>query len=668
MPGVRPDGESQAVCREMTDCLTHRGPDDGGIWADPKGDLLLGHRRLAIIDLSPEGRQPMTSRSGRFVIAYNGEIYNFAELRRRLEGGGVRFHGHSDTEVLLEAAEAWGIDEALRACVGMFVFALWDRSERRLYLGRDRLGIKPLFIGTARGRNGSRGPHGAGGGPAGGSGPHPPLIFSSELKSFLVHPGFRREIREDVLPLYLRYNYIPSPHSVYRDAKKVLPGTYLTVDAERWNGDLDSLQEVRYWSARKTALAGLEAPLDLPDEEAVDLLEEVLATAVRDRLVSDVPLGAFLSGGVDSSTVVSLMQEASPDPVKTFSIGFAEEQFDEARYASEVARHLGTDHTELLLSPKEAMDVIPLLPDMYDEPYSDYSNIPTYLVSKLARGQVTVSLSGDGGDELFGGYNRHIWLAGLWRKMGRVPRLARKAASSGLLALSPQAWDRLYGAFGFLLPRRLSLVDPGYKIHKLAGVMGAGDPLELYHGVVSEWKRPLDALRSGKALAPPVLDDPAWRQMRGVTEAIMYLDLVTYLPDDILTKVDRASMAVSLESRVPILDHRVAELAWKLPLHQKVRGGEGKWALRQLLYRRVPRELIERPKMGFTVPVGLWLRGPLRDWAEELLDPAQLADGGFFRPKVIRGLWQEHLSGRRNRDSLLWPVLMFQAWRKDGPG
>jgi len=637
----------------MTDALTHRGPDDRGIWTDPEAGIYLGQRRLSIIDLSAAGHQPMESSSGRYLLVYNGEIYNFAEIRRELETNKVPFRGHSDTEVLLEAIEVWGLEESLDRCVGMFVFALWDRQERELILVRDRLGIKPLYYGVHRGG----------------------LLFGSELKTLTAASFFQREMDHAVLPLYLRYNYIPEPYTVWRNTYKLEPGTYLKIRAAVWDGDFPleedgtwkntaGVERKTYWSARDVALRGSAEPLEVSGREAVDLLEKQLRTAVGDRMVADVPLGAFLSGGVDSSTVVALMQEQSDRPVKTFSIGFSEEQFNEAHYAAEVARHLGTEHTELYVNPEETRSVIPLLPRMYDEPYSDYSNIPTYLVSKLARQEVTVSLSGDGGDELFGGYNRHILINRLWRWIRMVPSPIRRAAAAGALALSPGTWDLIAGTVASFLPRRHRLVDPGYKLHKLAEVAGSRNPVELYHGLVSEWKKPQKALVSGREATAPLLNDPVWRSMEDLTRAIMYLDLVTYLPGDILTKLDRASMAVSLESRVPILDHRVVELAWQLPMEYKIGDGAGKWALRQVLYRRVPQELIERPKQGFSVPVGVWLRGPLREWAEELLDRQKIAEGGILKPGVVRSLWKEHLSGKRNHDGKLWPILMFEAWRR----
>jgi asparagine synthase (glutamine-hydrolysing) len=631
----------------MTAALNHRGPDDRGYWQDEHAGLYFGHQRLAIIDLSVEGQQPMLSPTGRYVLAYNGEIYNFPELRRDLEEAGVVFRGHSDTEVLLAAIEAWGLEASIARCVGMFAFSLWDRQERVLSLVRDRLGIKPLYYGL----------HDGG------------LLFGSELKALTAASFFHKEIDHSVVPLYLRYNYIPEPYTIWKNTYKLEPGSILQIDADKWRSTgiepgVDGVKKVVYWSAREKVVAGVRNPLRSSTEAVVELLEGQLLEAVRDRMIADVPLGAFLSGGVDSSAVVALMQELSNSAVKTFSIGFAEEQFNEAHYAAAVAQHLGTDHTELYVTPSDTMDVIPLLPRMYDEPYSDYSNIPTYLVSKLARQKVTVSLSGDGGDELFGGYNRHMLIDGLWNRLSRMPAILRKFGASTIHSISPQSWDRLAGMLGMVLPPGKRLVDPGYKLHKLAEVLAARDPKELYHGLISEWNNPAQVLMSRDSAAAPVLNDPIWNSMDDLANIIMYLDLATYLPGDILTKVDRASMAVSLESRVPILDHRVVELAWRLPQELKIKDGEGKWILRQILYKRVPKQLIERPKQGFTVPVGEWLRAPLREWAEELLDSRALEQSGIFNAKAIGKIWQQHLRGSRNHDSKLWPVLMFEAWRR----
>jgi asparagine synthase (glutamine-hydrolysing) len=686
--------EDERLLGEMTGRLSHRGPDGSGFWKDLPAGVVLGHRRLSIIDLSEAGAQPMESPSGRWIIAFNGEVYNFGELRMELERAGVRFRGHSDTEVMLAAIEQWGLEPAIRRFVGMFAFALWDRQERRLFLVRDRLGVKPLFYCFLRGGG---------------------IAFASELKALEVHPGCNRRIRRDVLPSYLRYSYIPDPLTIRQDVFRLMPGSIVSIDSSEprletgWSSDggggLSGPLEGRvYWDPREVALRGIASPAAASDDAALEGLEEVLGKAVADRLVADVPLGAFLSGGVDSSAVVALMREHASGTVKSFSIGFSEAQFNEAHHAREVARHLETDHTELIVTPAEAMEVIPGLAGMYDEPYADYSNIPTFLVSRLARQSVTVSLSGDGGDELFGGYNRHILLPRLWKQLSRYPLPLRRFAAALLLVPSPGVWDALGGVLGARGSGRTGSAgrtggsggkgagrsrtgkgarglpgDLGYKLHKLAEALPAGTAAQLYHALVSQWKDPMALLAapagvpSGKGgdvsaaagfpgALPGMAEDPAWEQFPSLSEASMFLDQTRYLPDDILTKMDRASMAVSLEARVPILDHRVVEYAWSLPLEVKIRDGVGKMPLRNLLYKRVPRELIERPKQGFTVPVGLWLRGPLKEWAEDLLEPSRLAREGFFSASMVERIWKEHQSGRRNHDSRLWPLLMFQAW------
>ena len=627
------DVPHEARVRRMADALRQRGPDADGAWVDRDAGVALGHRRLSIIDLSAEGAQPMTSPSGRYVISFNGEVYSFRALRVELEAEGYRFRGGSDTEVVLAAIEAWGLERALERFTGMFAFGLWDRRERRLHLVRDRLGIKPLVYA----RFGST------------------VVFGSELKALEAHPAFAAEVDRGALASLLRVSCIPAPRTIWRDVFKLPPGAMLTVT--------DPAQELpeprRYWRLEDVAAVPRRS---LGIAEAGDELEALLRTAVRDRLVSDVPLGAFLSGGVDSSTVVALMAaEASKSP-RTFSIGFEAAGFDEAPHARAVAQHLGTDHTELYVSAADALAVIPRMGELSDEPFADSSLIPTYLVSQLTRRHVTVSLSGDGGDELFAGYNRHIWIPQLWRRLRRLPAPARRLAARLLKALPPAAWDRIYPRLAPHLPARLRVTQPGEKVRKLAELLPAASPDAIYQSLVSHWKDPHAVVIGGReqgsawptAWPTGATDHPA--------ERAMLIDAATYLPDDILTKVDRASMAVSLEARVPLIDHRVVEYAWSLPLELKLKDGVGKRVLREVLYRHVPQNLIERPKAGFALPLAAWLRGPLRDWAEDLLAPARLRSEGYLRAAPIRQRWKEHLSGRRSWEYHLWDVLMFQQW------
>lgn len=634
--GLKPD-QWECFLRSMTDSLVHRGPDDTGWWYDAEAGVGLGHRRLSIVDLSPLGHQPMASESGRYYITYNGEVYNFRELRKELQLLGCTFRGHSDTEVMLAAIEQWGLEHAVKRFVGMFAFALWDRKERVLHLVRDRLGIKPLYYGWL--------------GKA--------FVLGSELKAFKAHPAFRGEIDRNALALMMCHSYIPAPYSIYKGIYKLLPGHILTLN----RADIGSASApTPYWTARDVAEDGAADPFVGSETEAVEYLDTLLRDAVKLRMVADVPLGAFLSGGVDSSTVVALMQAQSERPVKTFSIGFYEQSYNEAEHAKAVAKHLGTDHTELYVTPEQAMAVIPKLPTLYDEPFSDASQIPTFLVSELARRYVTVSLSGDGGDELFGGYNRYFWGRSIWQKIGWMPRGLRNAVTRALTALSPQSWEALFLKLGPVLPEKVKQRNPGDKLHKLAEILAVESPEAMYRGLVSHWKNPAGVV-VGAAESPTVLTDRnCWADLPDFTQRMMYLDLVSYLPDDILVKVDRASMGVSLEARVPLLDHRVVEFAWRVPLFMKIRNGQSKWLLRQVLYKYVPKELIERPKMGFGIPIDDWLRGPLRDWAEDLLSEERLKREGYLRPEPIRKLWKEHLSGKRNWQYHLWDVLMFEAW------
>jgi asparagine synthase (glutamine-hydrolysing) len=649
-------GDLRSIVLHMAEALIHRGPDDAGAWVDEQHGVAFSHRRLSILDLSPAGHQPMLASSGRFLLAFNGEIYNHRDIRDELEKGaslpgsdslppslrergGIQWRGHSDTESMLMAFETWGIETALSRFVGMFAFALWDRQEHRLFLCRDRLGEKPLYYGWSGGV----------------------FLFGSELKALRAHPAWRGEVDRRALSLLMRHNYIPAPYSIYAGIRKVVPGTLLRLDADGLRPGVEPVANT-YWSAAQVVERGLASPFAGSDAAAAAELDRLLRQAVAGQMVADVPLGAFLSGGVDSSTIVALMQAMSSRPIKTFSLGFKEQGYDEAIYAKAVAHHLGTEHTELYVTPEQAQAIIPRLPAMYDEPFADSSQIPTFLIAQLARQHVTVSLSGDGGDELFGGYNRYFLARDIWNKLRLMPMPLRKTMSGLLMAVSPGAWNALLDGMGPLTPRQLRSGIGGDKLHKLAGILPVHSPEEMYRILVSHWDRPEDIVISG-AEPLTMLTDPARNiGLEDFTEAMMYLDMVSYLPDDILAKVDRASMAVSLESRIPFLDHRVVEFAWRLPLSMKIRQGQGKWILRQVLYKYVPKELIERPKMGFGVPLDVWLRGPLKDWAETLLDEARLRREGFFNPAPIRQKWAEHLSGARNWQYHLWDVLMFQAW------
>lgn len=637
-----------ALLSRMTDSIAHRGPDDSGAWVDAESGVALGHRRLSILDLSPQGHQPMVSASGRYVIVFNGEIYNHRALRKELELSpspqsspagyqAIGWRGHSDTEVMLAAFERWGTDAALTRFNGMFAFALWDRYERVLHLARDRFGEKPLYYGWMGDT----------------------FLFGSELKALKTHPAWYGEIDRGAVALYIRHNYVPAPYSIYRGIRKLLPAHVLSIPIV--NGKRDTPQSRPYWSAKVVAEAGVRHPFAGTEAEAVESLDGLLRDAIALRMEADVPLGAFLSGGIDSSTVVALMQAQSAHSVRTFSIGFFEAGYDEARHARAVAKHLGTEHTELYVAAAEAMAVVPRLPEIYDEPFADSSQIPTFLVSQMTRQHVTVALSGDGGDELFGGYNRYFWGRDIWRLVGRIPKWARAAMARGLTALAPQRWDEIFAAVQPILPRRLRATLPGDKLQKLAGVLACSSLEEMYRGLISQGE-PESAVLGASEPPTALTDHGQWADVSDFTQRMMFLDLVSYLPDCILAKVDRASMAVSLEARVPLLDHRVTEFAWTLPLVMKIRNGQGKWPLRRVLDKYVPKELIERPKMGFGVPIDVWLRGPLRDWAENLLSDSRLRQEGYFDPAPIRQKWAEHVSGRRNWQYSLWGVLMFQAW------
>jgi asparagine synthase (glutamine-hydrolysing) len=627
-----------ANARAMATAIANRGPDGEGTWADGSCGIALGHRRLSIIDLSELGRQPMPSADGRYVISFNGEIYNYQDLGRELGNMGIRFRGHSDTEVLVEAIAHWGFDGAIRRTNGMFALACWDRHERVLYLARDRLGEKPLYYGWL-GRV---------------------FLFGSELKALSAYPGADFQIDRGALALFLRYNRVPAPYSIFKGVSKLLPATYLVVTREP---SRDATGPREYWSAREAARQAEEHPFQGSQAEAVESLHHRLKTAVGMRMMSDVPLGAFLSGGIDSSAVVSMMQAQSSRPVRTFTIGFSEAHYDEADYARAVARHIGTDHTELYVTPEEALAVIPKLPTIYDEPFSDSSQVPTYLVCQLARSHVTVALSGDGGDEIFGGYDRYRLAVRLWRTLQRMPAVARRYASALIGAGPTQKLNSISEALAGIVT--LPYVRPGTlgdKMQLMRTLLASASFEQTYAHMMSHWKNPTDMVPGAYEFQTPLSDPAQWPAVADPYKRLMALDTISYLPDDILTKVDRASMAMSLEARVPLLDHTLIEFAWTLPIFAGTDAIGSKWPLRRVLLQYVPRSLIDRPKKGFGVPIDAWLRGPLREWAEDMLEESRLSREGYFSVAPIRQRWEEHLSGRHNWHYYLWDVLMFQTW------
>jgi asparagine synthase (glutamine-hydrolysing) len=618
----------------MRDTLAHRGPDGAGSWISGDGQVGLSHRRLSILDLSPAGAQPMHSASGRYSISFNGEIYNFADLRKELEATGIRFVGYSDTEAILGACERWGVVHALSRLTGMFAFAIWDAQERVLYLVRDCVGIKPFYYSHHEGE----------------------LSFASQLRPLVNWRGSLPPVSKRGLNEYLRLGYVPGPLSIFDGIWKLPPGTYMTWRA----GQLSKPQA--FWAYTDAVSSG-QARAFADEHSAIAELERVLQNSVARHMVSDVPLGAFLSGGIDSSTVVALMQAQSNRPIKTFSIGFSDTAYDEAQHAARVATHLGTDHTKLYVTDADARAVIPYLADIYDEPFADVSQIPTILVSQLARSQVTVALSGDGGDELFAGYNRYVFVSAFWRSLQRMPLGLRRMAAASLRYPSVARWDALFKVAGPLLPKSLQPSLPGQKMHKVGAILPSASLLALHSHLVSQWARPQVVLnaewRGGDALWQDLLqEDPTLTPP--MQQAVW--DAQTYMVDDILTKVDRASMRFGLEARVPLLDHTVIETAWRVPDVMKLRDGQGKWLLKQLLYRYVPQSLVDRPKMGFGVPIDAWLRDGVRDWTEPYMDESRLRSEGYLDADVIRQTWSQHQKGAVESGGPLWTVLMFQQW------
>ncbi len=630
-------GELVKRARLMGEAQDSRGPDAGSQWAEAQSGLALDHRRLAIIDLTEEGAQPMHSSSGRFVTVYNGEIYNYRDLRAELERseGFPGWRGHSDTEVMLEAVEKWGFEESLKRFSGMFAIAVWDRREKRLLLARDRMGEKPLYYG----RQGNT------------------FYFSSELKSIRQLETFRPEINRDALCSYLRYHYVPAPESIYKSVSSLMPGTWISVSTE---GEIHG--PYSYWSLRDCAQIGVDKTFTAPEDTVKEALEGLLLKVVEREMISDVPLGAFLSGGVDSSLIVALMQQCALSPVKTFTIGFDDKAYNEAEDAKRVAEHIGTEHTELYVTPQDALDVIPRIPKIWDQPFSDASQIPTHLVSQMTREHVTVALSGDGGDELFAGYNRHFKGCSLWDKLGPVPEKFRRLAAVSLKNIPTDEWDGFFEVLSPILPKKLRLRLPGQKLHKLADVMTANSARDYYLKLTSNWFAPEELVVNGWEKPGPYQSSGNQPQTNDLTTWMQFMDAATYLPDDILTKVDRAAMAVSLETRAPFLDHEVVEFSQRLPMPMKISGGKGKKILRDILYKYVSPELIERPKMGFGIPIDNWLRGPLREWAEDLLDPVRMRQEGYLRPEPIRKTWEDHLSGKIDAQYKIWNILVFQSW------
>jgi asparagine synthase (glutamine-hydrolysing) len=621
-----------SIAINMSKAIIHRGPDDNGVWIDKNYNLALSHRRLSIIDTSNGGHQPMSSQCSRYTIVFNGEIYNYQSLRKKIENfkSNIKWQGGSDTEVLLEALSAWGLSSTLKKVEGMFAFALWDSVDGKLFLARDRFGEKPLYYGYI-GKD---------------------FVFASELKALRAHPDFKSSIDRDSISLFLQYSHIPSPKSIFKNIYKLPPASFLTLDLR------NNQQEIlNYWSLELNQ--DINYKNNASNKEVIlSQLHEKLNSSVIDQMVADVPVGAFLSGGIDSSLIVALMQQNSMKPIHSFSIGFTESEYDESKYARAVANHLGTKHTELIVSPADLLNVLPMLPNIYDEPFADSSQTPTYLVSKLARTDVTVALTGDGGDEVFGGYNRHMWANNVWNKMNHLPNWIRVSLSAILSSPSEYRINKIFVFLNHLIPYKYHINLPGQKIHKVATSLSALNINDLYLCLTSLWSNLSNVVINSDQ------KEIAMNKIKGdsCAEQMMYLDLGIYLPGDILTKVDRAAMGVSLETRVPILNHKVVEFAWSMPIEMKIYRGEGKWALRRILEKYIPNQLINRPKMGFGVPIDSWLRGALFDWAKSILNENIIRNDGFFNYEEINKLWREHQSGKYNHEHKLWNILMFQTW------
>tara|TARA_Y100000590_G_C15747715_1_gene1022843 strand:- start:9772 stop:11742 length:1971 start_codon:yes stop_codon:yes gene_type:complete len=624
----------------MSEAIKHRGPNFSGTWIDQDHGIAFAHRRLSILDLSDNGNQPMFSSSKRFVILFNGEIYNHLSLRAELEKNNSvpDWNGHSDTETILAYIENYGFSKTLKNCVGMFAIALLDRKEKVLYLARDRIGEKPLYYGWQKNA----------------------FLFGSELKALKAHSDFIGEISRKALSLYLRHNYIPAPHSIYKGIKKLIPGTYLKLRINENLKNIGDLPEpIKFWSMNEIVKEGTSNSFDGNESDAIDSLDSLLMDSVKHQMISDVPLGAFLSGGIDSSLIVALMQRISNRPVKTFTIGFNDKNYNEANYAKSIADYLGTEHTELYVSPQDSINIIPSLSHIYDEPFADSSQIPTFLVSELARQDVTVSLSGDAGDELFGGYDRYIWVKNIWNNIQYLPKPFLSLFIKGILSFSPERLDKIGST---LFTGNKKIMRFGDKAFKLANVLKANSPEEIYINLMSLWKNPSSIVIGNDEPLTVLTELTEWPAFNDFEHQMMYIDTMSYLPDDLLVKVDRAAMSVSLETRIPFLDHRVIEFAWSFPLDMKIRNGQSKWLLKQVLSKYVPKTLIDRPKMGFGVPIDSWLRGPLKEWADTLLNETRLNQEGFFNPAPIRKKWDEHLSRKRNWHYQIWAILMYQQW------